>query len=460
MALTVALTVALMVALSLPTSRMAKRNVIVRKLPAVESPGSCTCIASDKTGTLTVNQQTVKRIELPTAENLRVTGEGYNDNGKVETVDGKPHSESTLAILEEIARAGVLSNEASLNRVDGKWEHNGDAVDVALLAFGHKMGLKPEEVQEKHPTLREIPFESEKRYAGKIYKNNSKAEIAIKGATESILPFCKHMRSRGDVELDAKAVDGRALKMAEEGYRVLAIAVGEVSDDTDFEKFSADDIPPLILLGLVGFIDPLRPKVKEAVHTARNAGVQVVMITGDHPATALAIARELDIAETKKDVITGQELAEIGSYEVPKFIEKIKRARLFARVTPMQKLHIVEAVIKDLTAPSLVPFYSFLGAHQQAVNCHAAGFAPTGGALALDLHEAGCRDQIEVFAFRMRTVQAALPALWIETGFKWGGMLQEYGGSHSLCAAIISSTSASICSKSNSAAVCGSSKAA
>lgn len=341
------LPVAMTVALSIATARMAKRNVIVRKLPAVESLGSCTCIASDKTGTLTVNQQTVKLIELPDGKRIYVSGEGYNDQGRAQMEDGQSPPAALQSHLQAIAEAGVLCNEATLMPTDNGWNHHGDAIDVALLALGYKLGLNPSELHKKIETVAEIPFESERRYAAKAVRKSTTIQVAVKGAAESLLPFCHQVRSGdGTQPMDAKAIEERALAMAKAGYRVLAIATGELPPDMDFSDFDESKLPPLTLLGLVGFIDPLRPEVKVSVAKASQAGIKVVMITGDHPATAFAIASELGIAFDHSQVVTGHELAELDSYEVPEFYELVKSARVFARVTPMQKLHIVEALMK------------------------------------------------------------------------------------------------------------------
>jgi len=342
------LPVALTVALSLATSRMAKRNVIVRKLPAVESLGSCTCIATDKTGTLTVNQQTAKLIFLPNGKRFHITGEGYNASGDIQAddehlvIDDQTHNH-----LNRLGRAGILCNEGVLHQSNSEWVFHGDAIDVAFLAMGYKLGLDPEKLAEEYPTVAEIPFESEKRYAAKIYQDHDAIKIAMKGAVEALLPFCKSMRVDGhNRPIDKKYIEKKANALADEGYRVIAVAQGAFKKQKDFEKIEENDYPELTLLGLVGFIDPLRPETKDAVAKARQAGVRVVMITGDHPATAFAIASELGISEFKQDVVTGQQLAEIGSHDTPEFYETVKKGRVFARVSPHQKLHIVEALIK------------------------------------------------------------------------------------------------------------------
>jgi P-type Ca2+ transporter type 2C len=347
------LPVALTVALSVATSRMAKRNVIVRKLTAVESLGSCQIIASDKTGTLTVNQQTVKLIRLPGGEAFTVTGEGYRGVGEVRVADtedvpaGKVHDR-----LARLTRAAVLCNEAELDddgNAEGEWKHSGDAMDVALLALSYKLDLPPADVRGEVELLGAIPFESERRYAARAYqaKDGGEVTVAIKGAAETVLPLCRDMAGPdGVLELDQKSLEATALELAGEGYRVLVVAEGELADAGAGEKLDEDSLPPLTLLGLVGFIDPLRPEVKDAVDACHAAGVDVIMITGDHPATALAIAANLDIATDQDDVMTGDELAAIGDPGSPQYLEAVTSHHVFARVSPLQKLDIVGTLVE------------------------------------------------------------------------------------------------------------------
>jgi magnesium-transporting ATPase (P-type) len=340
------LPVAMTVALSLATSRMAKRNVIVRKLPAVESLGSCTIIASDKTGTLTVNQQTVRAILFPDGERFSVSGEGYNGTGEVkEEGEGSPDKSSRIR-LEELSRNAILCNEGSLEKNQENWSNSGDAMDVALLAFGYKMGMNPGDVREKYTNLAEIPYESEKRYATTINKIGERAVVIVKGAVETLIPFCTTESGRdGSRPLDAENINRLSLKLAEEGYRVLAFAFKELPPNYFPDVVDENLLRDMNLNALIGFIDPLRPEALEAVRTAQMAGVRVAMVTGDHPATAFAIAHDLGIADSRDQVVTGMELAEIGDVHVPEFYERIKHASVFARVSPDQKLHIVDAMI-------------------------------------------------------------------------------------------------------------------
>ena len=337
------LPVALTVALSIATSRMAGRNVVVRYLAAVESLGSCTLIASDKTGTLTVNQQTARVVALPTGEVFEVTGAGYSGEGEVVDESGTPVAGVPRAHLEHLARAATINNEATLERTgEGDWAHRGDAIDVAFLALTYKLGLDPAGIREDAPPVAGLPFESERRYAAVWYRKGEEILVAVKGAAETVVPFCRTMAggSGSSLPFDPDRVQIEHDNLTSRGFRVLAVAHGRVED-----TFSAEEpeLPPLELLGLVGFIDPIRPDVPDAVRRCRSAGVDVVMVTGDHPATALAIARELRIADSPDEVVTGAELGDEETSTFLRFIDRVKHARVFARVTPLQKLRIVEA---------------------------------------------------------------------------------------------------------------------
>jgi len=343
------LPVALTVALSIAASRMAKRHVIVRKLAAVESLGSCTIIASDKTGTLTVNQQTVKTIYLPSGESLIVSGEGYAGEGEVLFgKPGTPLSDSLRSRLENLARAAILCNEGSLGRENGDWVYHGDAMDVALLALGYKLGLDPMAIRKETEFVGEIPFESEHKYAAAFYRQADHIAVAVKGAVEAVLRFSKTMEMKNEpVALELKTIEQEALQLAQNGYRVLAVASGILTMPDEKQPWEEAQLPPLNLLGLVGFIDPLRPEAKDAVKECRQAGVEVAMVTGDHPATALAIARELGIARSEEEVVSGSDLEVLTLAGSEGFAEKVAASRVFARVSPLQKFQIVETLVSS-----------------------------------------------------------------------------------------------------------------
>ncbi|QSZ67325.1 HAD family hydrolase [Methanofollis aquaemaris] len=328
------LPVAITVALSLGVSRIARRNVVVRNLAAVEGLGSCTCIASDKTGTLTVNEQTLTLIVLPDEGRYTVLGEGYRGEGRVTDADGLPPEEKEFLRLQEMVGAAMLCNEAVLERKGGEWAHYGDSIDVAFLACGYKLGLSPETVQGEVSLLAEIPFEPERRYAATFYREDGSVRVAFKGAPEVVIPRCPSAPG------DAAEV---AAHLAAAGYRVIGVANGEITGGVD-TPFDEEDIPPLTFLGLACFIDPLRHDAAAAVKTSRQAGIRVIMVTGDHPATALAIARNLGIASSEADLVTGEDLDEAGEPDGDHYRDLVRIGQVFSRVAPLQKSEIVAAL--------------------------------------------------------------------------------------------------------------------
>ncbi len=340
------LPVALTVALAIGMSRMAKRNVIVRRLVAVEALGSCNYIASDKTGTLTVNQLTVKRIAIPGQDPWEVTGEGASPKGEIVTSGHQPTAEEK-ALLERLSRASVLANEGFAGFRDGQWEYHGDTVDVALLVMAQKAkaGGDQQEEQKAFPRLAQIPFESQRQFSATLHQGPEGRIAFAKGSPEKILKMSSSMATPdGDRPLNSKAVEDLAQDLAAAGYRLLGIASGKYPEG---EEFKEDRLKDLTFLGLVGMIDPLRPEAKEAVDACKSAGVQVAMVTGDHPATALAIAKELDLAESPDQVITGPDLkeAEVKGEEAVDALTS--RGRVFARVEPQQKVLITQSLVRQ-----------------------------------------------------------------------------------------------------------------
>lgn len=342
------LPVALTVALSIATKRMSSRNVIVRKLTAVESLGSCTVIASDKTGTLTVNQQTARTAVLADGQAFEFTGEGYHGEGSVSAAgeDGKP-SEAALERLKQLALLAILANEGSLSQEDGEWKHHGDAMDVAFLAMGFKLDLNPAEIRGQVRMTGEIPYESERKFSAAFYEKDGIVGVVAKGAVETILDFCGEMLEDGaPTPLDRVRVERQAGALAEKGLRVLAVAGGEAPDGGKSDSSDGEVLSGLIFHGLVGFIDPLRPEAAGAVKRCRTAGIQVMMITGDHPATAGAIAGELGLSDPGEPVVTGAQLSEAGTPDSPAFEKRVSSTHVFARVSPTQKLEIVDVLIR------------------------------------------------------------------------------------------------------------------
>jgi len=325
------LPVALTIALAIAARRMAGRDAIVRRLPAVEGLGSCTLIASDKTGTLTCNELTVRELWLADGGELVTTGAGYEPEGEILPKEpGLPPDRSSLRALLEIA---AICNEADLVGRDGHWSWRGDPTDVALLALARKGGIDRDGLLLERPQVGEIPFEPERRYAASFHERDGRTWVAAKGAPERVLPMC------GMPEAELAGARRAAESLAGRGYRVLALAAGWLPDG-----MTPGDVPQeprdLTLFGLVGLIDPLRGAAREAVERCRAAGIRVVMVTGDHPLTAFAIARELGIVEDASQVRTGPELAAAAPAERTAMLDG---AAVLARVTPDQKLAFVEA---------------------------------------------------------------------------------------------------------------------
>lgn len=312
------LPLALTMALTVASQRMAKKNVIVKKLNAVESLGSCTVIASDKTGTLTVNEQTAKEIVLADGSNYKINGTGYNDNGYVLPLDG-----ADIKNAEHIALLGAINNEAHLEKQPtGKWESFGDSIDIAFLSLAAKL-----KVTDKPNIIERIPYESENQYSAVFYEKNGETHCTVKGSLEKIMSFSEENEKYIQQNID----------LTSKGYRVIAIADGKVKGTTE------KDIKKLNFIGLVAFIDPIRVEVRDSLRECSEAGIKVVMITGDHPLTAYAIAKDLGMCEKQSEVATGQDVEKYlakGEKEFDKFVSKI---RVFSRVTPMDKLEIVNS---------------------------------------------------------------------------------------------------------------------
>ena len=325
------LPLALTMALSIGSNKMSKRNVIVKKLNSVESLGSCTVIASDKTGTLTVNEQTAKKILLPNGEEFDIEGNGYNDIGKV-----LPLKNANIENAKYISTLGMINNEAMLEKSKKSWDFFGDSIDVAFLALAKKLGL-----ENTYKEISEIPYESEKKYSAVFYKKDNKIYCTAKGSLEVIIDFCSKSYDNGKlVKLNKKEILKQNEKLASLGYRVIALCDGEVKKS---DKYNERDITKLNFVGLVAFIDPVRKEALPAIKACKNAGIKVLMITGDHALTAFAIAKDLNMIDTKDEVVTGSDL-EFYIDNEEKFDEFICDKKVFARVTPIQKLKIVESL--------------------------------------------------------------------------------------------------------------------
>ena len=318
------LPLALTMALTIASNKMSKKNVIVRKLKSVESLGSCTVIASDKTGTLTVNEQTAKKIVLPNNQSYEITGTGYELEGEVKG--------ENLEYAKEIAFYGALNNEAT---VEGE-KRLGDSVDIAFLVLGHKAGADLTTVTK----VGEIPYESENKYSAVFYEKDGETYCTVKGSLEVVKSFCKDINLVTD-SLDSGILEKQNEEMASNGYRVIALANGKVDKSAEYDESNIKD---LTFMGMVAFIDPTRKEAVSSIKECRSAGIKVLMITGDHPLTAFSIAKDLELTDTFDEVTHGEEVEAIFNQGEEAFDAFVKTKVVFTRVTPIQKLNIIESL--------------------------------------------------------------------------------------------------------------------
>ena len=317
------LPLALTMALTIASTRMSKKKVIAKKLHSVEALGSTTVIATDKTGTLTCNEQTAKKILLPNGNEYEISGTGYEIKGEV--------TGTNMRFAKEIALLGTINNEATLNEK----EVIGDSIDVAFKVLGRKIKVEEDSVD----IIDMIPYESANKYSAVFYEDEKENYVTIKGSLEKVITFCNKINflDKFDKELLVKQNE----ELAKQGYRVITLAKGKVKTK---EEYSEEDIKDLTFMGMVAFIDPIRKDVYKAIKECKTAGIKVMMITGDHPLTAFAIANELEIARNMDEVATSEEVEEYFNKSEQAFDNFIKTKTVFARVTPLQKLRIVESL--------------------------------------------------------------------------------------------------------------------
>lgn len=318
------LPLALTMALTIASNKTAKKNVIVRKLKSAESLGSCTVIASDKTGTLTVNEQTAKKILLPNNDEYNISGTGFSFEGEV--------TGNNLELAREIALFGVINNEADVD------EHQriGDSIDIAFKVLGKKLNIETHRIK----NLEFIPYESENKYSAVFYEKDGETYCTVKGSLEVVKSFCNDINLIGD-GMNSTVLEEQNEGLAKEGYRVIALANGKIKKQY---KYTTDDIKNLTFMGMVGFIDPIRKEAVASINECRVAGIKVLMITGDHPLTAFSIAKDLKLTNDYSEVTTGVEVDEEFDKGEKSFDNFIRRKFVFARVTPLQKLKIVESL--------------------------------------------------------------------------------------------------------------------
>ena len=330
------------ITLAIGVQRMAQRNAIIRRLPAVETLGSVSRICSDKTGTLTLMEMMVVSVATAEAE-YQVSGEGYAPEGEVKK-DGKPTPKDT--VLELLGRVSLLCNDAELFQQEGVWKVEGDPTEGALYPFATKLGMDRQAEQAAYPRIDAIPFESEHRFMATLHRSADGRQILlVKGAPEVILEHCDRQQTQDgkqapmDRERFMKASD----KLARQGERVLALAWLE-NPGVQAGSLGPADLPKnLVLLGLIGLLDPPRKEAIEAVKECHGGRIRVTMITGDHKITAAAIAKMLGIGDGKT-AITGAEIEEMNEATLQ---ERVRNVDVFARASPEHKLRLVKAIQAD-----------------------------------------------------------------------------------------------------------------
>jgi len=320
------------ISLAIGVQRMVKHHALMRRLAAVETLGSTSVICSDKTGTLTKDEMTVREVVV-TGQHLKVSGAGYEPRGEF-TADGAPVALS--AGLRLVLEAGVLASDATLVQEEGRWEIKGDPTEGALVVAAAKAGITRAALEDTHPRIHEIPFTSETKRMTTLHDSGGALVAFAKGAPEVILRGCSRiLTAQGEEELtpaQRAAAESAAQRMASQALRVLALAMRHGATHADAEH-------DMTFLGLVGMIDPPRTEVKEAIRVCEAAGIKPVMITGDHPLTARAIAQDLGMLKSDR-VVTG---AELEAFDEATFAREVESIDVYARVSPAHKLRVVSA---------------------------------------------------------------------------------------------------------------------
>jgi len=329
------------ISLALGVQKMVKRHALVRRLPSVETLGSTTVICSDKTGTLTQDQMTVRRIYAD-GRMVEVSGVGYEPKGEFSVKQStiEPLESPTLSTL---LRIGALASDTALLRENGAWKIKGDPTEGALIVIAAKAGMSLEDLASQSPRLGEIPFSSETKRMTTVNRIPEGKAAYAKGAPEVILAACTRVLVDGkQIDLDDKKreeIMGVAHGMASDALRVLGLSYKPLAEDAPVNGEIESD---MVFAGLVGMIDPPRQEVKEAVRICDEAGIKTVMITGDHKMTAVAIAKELNIMKGGM-ALTGAELDKLSDREFESIVENVD---VYARVSPAHKLRVIEALSK------------------------------------------------------------------------------------------------------------------
>jgi Ca2+-transporting ATPase len=332
------LPIAVTITMAIGVTRMARRNAIIRKLPAVETLGSTTVIGSDKTGTLTKNEMTV-RVIFDGDKTYEVTGSGYEPEGTIF------HGQASVNVgelinLRRVLRIGLLCNESNVYEKNNFYRVDGDPTEGALIVSACKAGLECEEERNNYTQIAMLPFESDLGYMATLHKDKDMKVILVKGAPERVLDMCT--KGTYGESLDTDGILQVADTFARAGLRVLAMAYKEAP--ADMEDITHHDIESdLIFAGFQGMLDPPRPEAIDAIKDCKDSGIRIVMITGDHGTTASAIARKLGITTGVSDVLTGREIETMSDDEL---FNVLKKVSVFARVSPHHKLRIVRQLTR------------------------------------------------------------------------------------------------------------------
>ena len=328
------------ITLAIGVRRMAQRNAIIRRLPAVETLGAVSTICSDKTGTLTLNQMTAD-VVVTASHAFKATGAGYEPRGAL-TLDGVAIEPSAYPALREIALAALICNDASLRQAGPDWIVDGDPMEGALIALAIKAGIDAEDARRDFPRQAEIPFDARHRFMAALNETGAGRLVTVKGAPERVLELCSRQRSAsGDEPLDALMWRAAIDSLAAKGQRVIAFASRLAPPDAASLSFADVESGDLTLLGLVGLIDPPRPEAVRAIADCRAAGIDVKMITGDHASTAAAIARELGLEKGSAEALTGRA---IDAMDDEALRAALPTTAVFARTSPEHKLRLVEGL--------------------------------------------------------------------------------------------------------------------
>ncbi len=327
------------ISLAIGLRRMLKKRALIRRLPAVETLGSTTVICSDKTGTLTKGVMNIRLIKT-LDKTYDVTGEGYEPVGQF-TNDGIPVNPSEDATLRVLLTAGAMCNDSKLEEEDNQWVVHGDSTEGAFIVAANKAGINPMDLMEQMPRYAENPFDSERKRMSTVHKDESgNCLVYVKGAMDSVLPYCTKKMTGGSVqpldEADKVRIEEMNASMANQAYRVLALAY----KDSECQIDTKDAESNLIFIGLVGIIDAPRKEAIHAIQECKKAGIHVVMITGDHKLTAMSIARQMGIASKDSLTLTGVELDNMSDEQLFEVVEKVA---VYARVSPEHKMKIVDA---------------------------------------------------------------------------------------------------------------------